>query len=36
MTGLSFHAWIDVIVPLTLQKDIMVLEVPTPDIQKNP
>ena len=34
MTGLSFHAWIDVIVPLALQKDILVLEVPTPDIQK--
>ena len=34
MTGLSFHAWIDVIVPLALQKDIMILEVPTPDIQK--
>ena len=34
MTGLSFHAWIDVIVPLVLQKDVLVLEVPTPDIQK--
>ena len=34
MTGLSFHAWIDVIVPLALQKDIFILEVPTPDIQK--
>ena len=34
MTGLSFHAWIDVIVPLALQKDVFILEVPTPDIQK--
>ncbi len=34
MTGLSFHAWIDVIVPLALQKNILILEVPTPDIQK--
>jgi len=34
MTGLSFHAWIDVIVPLVLQKNTLVLEVPTPDIQK--
>jgi chromosomal replication initiator protein len=34
MTGLSFHAWIDVIVPLVIQKDTLILEVPTPDIQK--
>ncbi|MDO4573092.1 MAG: chromosomal replication initiator protein DnaA [Clostridia bacterium] len=34
MTGLSFHAWIDVIVPLALQNGVLVLEVPTPDIQK--
>ena len=34
MTGLSFHAWIDVIVPLVIQKNTLVLEVPTPDIQK--
>ncbi len=34
MTGLSFHAWIDVIVPLAIQKNTLVLEVPTPDIQK--
>jgi len=34
MTGLSFHAWIDVIVPLVLQKNILILEVPSPDIQK--
>ncbi|MEA4940697.1 MAG: DnaA/Hda family protein, partial [Christensenella sp.] len=33
MTGLSFHAWIDVIVPLALSKGVLVLEVPTPDIQ---
>jgi chromosomal replication initiation ATPase DnaA len=33
-TGLSFHAWIDVIVPLALSNDVLVLEVPTPDIQK--
>ena len=32
MTGLSFHAWVDVIVPLVLQKDVLVLDVPTPDI----
>ena len=34
MTGLSFHAWIDVIVPLSLSNGILVLEVPSPDIQK--
>lgn len=34
MTSLSFHAWIDVIVPLALHQNILVLEVPTPDIQK--
>lgn len=34
MTGLSFHAWIDVIVPLVIQKNTLILEVPTPDIQK--
>lgn len=34
MTGLSFHAWIDVAVPLALQNNVLVLEVPTPDIQK--
>jgi len=34
MTGLSFHAWIDVIVPLALRQDVLILEVPTPDIQK--
>jgi chromosomal replication initiator protein len=33
MTGLSFHAWIDVIVPLALRQNVLVLEVPTPDIQ---
>ena len=34
MTSLSFHAWIDGIVPLALHQNILVLEVPTPDIQK--
>ena len=34
MTSLSFHAWIDVIIPLALHQNILVLEVPTPDIQK--
>ena len=34
MTGLSFHAWIDVAVPLALQNGVLILEVPTPDIQK--
>ncbi|MEG1524452.1 MAG: chromosomal replication initiator protein DnaA [Clostridia bacterium] len=34
MTGLSFHAWIDVVTPLALQNGILVLEVPTGDIQK--
>ena len=34
MTSLSFHAWIDVIVPLALHQNSLVLEVPTPDIQK--
>ncbi len=34
MTGLSFHAWIDVIVPLALQNGVLVLEVPSEDIQK--
>lgn len=34
MTGLSFHAWIDVIVPLALRQNVLILEVPTPDIQK--
>jgi len=34
MTGLSFHAWIDVIVPLAIQKNTLILEVPSPDIQK--
>ncbi len=34
MTGLSFHAWIDVIVPLALQNGVLVLEVPSPDIKK--
>lgn len=34
MTGMSFHAWIDVIVPLSLQNGVLVLEVPTRDIQK--
>ena len=34
MTSLSFHAWIDGIVPLALHQNILVMEVPTPDIQK--
>lgn len=34
MTGLSFNAWIDVIVPLTIQNNTLILEVPSPDIQK--
>ena len=34
MTGLSFHAWIDVIEPLALQNGVLVLQVPSPDIQK--
>ena len=33
MTGLSFHAWIDVIVPLTLSNGVFVLEVPSADIR---
>ena len=34
MTGLSFHAWIDVIVPLVIKNGILVLEIPTRDILK--
>ncbi|MBQ2770478.1 MAG: chromosomal replication initiator protein DnaA [Clostridia bacterium] len=34
MTGLSFHAWIDVIRPVAVQNDILILEVPSADIQK--
>ena len=34
MTSLSFHAWIDVAVPLALTDGVLILEVPTPDIQK--
>ena len=34
MTGLSFRAWIDAIAPLTIQKNILILEAPSPDIQK--
>lgn len=34
MTGMSFHTWIDVIVPLTIKNDVLVLEVPSRDIQK--
>ena len=34
MTGMSFHTWIDVIVPLAITNDVLVLEVPTSDIQK--
>lgn len=34
MTGMSFHAWIDGIVPLALKDDVLVLEVPTREIQK--
>lgn len=33
MTALSFHAWIDVIVPLALQNGILVLEIPSADIR---
>ncbi len=34
MTGLSFRAWIDAIAPLTIQKNVLILEAPSPDIQK--
>ena len=34
MTGLSFHAWIDSLVPLVYKNNILVLEVPNPDILK--
>ncbi|MGN0785257.1 MAG: chromosomal replication initiator protein DnaA [Candidatus Aphodomorpha sp.] len=34
MTGLSFHAWIDSLVPLIYKDHILVLEVPNPDILK--
>ena len=34
MTGLSFHTWIDTIVPLALQNGVLILEVPSPDIRK--
>ncbi len=34
MTGLSFNAWIDVIEPLAIQNNTLVLQVPSPDIQK--
>ena len=32
MTGLSFHAWIDSLVPLTFRNGVLVLEAPNPDI----
>ena len=34
MTGLSFHAWIDVIEPLVIKNGIFVLEIPSRDILK--
>ena len=34
MTGLSFHAWIDSLVPLTLHNGVLVLEAPNQDILK--
>ena len=34
MTGLSFHAWIDSLVPLTFRNGVLVLEAPNPDILK--
>lgn len=34
MTGLSFHAWIDVIEPLTINNGVLVLQVPSQDIKK--
>ena len=34
MTGLSFHAWIDSLVPLTLRNGVLVLEAPNQDILK--
>lgn len=34
MTGLSFNAWIDVIEPLAILNNTLILQVPSPDIQK--
>ncbi len=33
MTGISFHKWVDSIVPLVLQDGILILEAPNPDVK---
>lgn len=34
MTSLSYHAWVEGITPLTIQDNILILEVPSPEIKK--
>ena len=34
MTSLSYHAWIEQITPLTIQDNILILEIPSPEIKK--